>query len=186
MQAFREKNRIVLSLGRNESNLLQRILLGLKKEYETPPSKTDKATGESWYSTRGCLSAGMNAEQTMEWIEQLHQFRRSNLPILTKILAALHSREKDQDAAVRLAFDEAQSFLAILNDHRLLAAARHEIGEQEISVDFFDAVRGLEPEQQMALCEIDLLALVMESVLQALPGSGSDWRRHLSDEDLSL
>lgn len=184
MQAYRDNEEIVLRLGRHESTLLRRILQQVCKHYETHPSRLDQTTHDTWYSTRGCLSSEMNPEETMEWLEQLHQFRGSHLGLINQILAASGRREEDGEATVRLADEEAPRFLTVLNDHRLLVAAQSAIGQKEMDMAFFQAIHELEPAQQMALCEIELLAQIMETVLHLLPNSGSDWRKHISDEDI--
>lgn len=183
MHAFREKDYIVLRFGRNESSLLQRILRNIRQQYAKHPSELDKRTGDAWFSTRGCLSAGLSAEETMEWIEQLHHFRSSHLAFITKTLEALVRRNPEEESIVHLSFEEAPVFLSVLNDHRLLAATQHAIGQEELEMDFFQALRKLPPAQQMALCEIELLARIMETVLHLLPNSGADWRKHVADDD---
>jgi hypothetical protein len=183
MQAFLKQGKIVLQFGKNEASLLRRIFRNLKANYEIHPSRLDKTTQETWYSTRGCVSAGMSAEETLEWIEQLHQFRGSHLTIITGMLESLGNRNDEDETSIPLKFEEAPGLLSVLNDHRLLVAAQKGIGQEEMELDFFQAVRELEPEQQMALCDIDLLAQIIEVVLHLLPNSGADWRGLVSDED---
>jgi hypothetical protein len=61
--------------------------------------------------------------------------------------------------------------MTAINDYRLMTAARHHIGEAEMSIELMQSLARLSPERQRALAEISLLAWVIEATLQALSDS---------------
>ena len=67
-----------------------------------------------------------------------------------------------------LTLDETSELVTILNDHRLLAAARNEIGQAEMDLNNMAAFNALPAPQQTALTEIHFLAYLIETLLNLL------------------
>ena len=65
--------------------------------------------------------------------------------------------------------------VTVINDHRLMRAARYDIGDFEMSVRTLAALQNLKPRQRAALLDITFLAGVIEAVLALLPGNYGDW-----------
>jgi len=161
---------VTLDLGFIESQILLQSLKTIWQNYQVNPREMDDATSAVWYSRRGCESAGMSNEEATDWVDNLHQAKLGNLELLERWIRAL-SRKKEGGCRVRIKIDEASSFLSVLNDHRLLVAARNGIGEAEMDVELIDRLKSLPPNQQTALLEMDLIGAVMEEVMRKLSSS---------------
>ena len=176
MDVYRHESSIHLKLTLEERLFLLRILTAIRANYQVNPSDLDAKSARAWYATDGCPTPGGPTPDTAEWIRQLHQFKSENLALINRWLALLgNSTEGKESLALTLSFEETPSFLQVLNDHRLLTVNRHDLGDRELGSDFLKVIETLEPQQQLALCEVNLLAHLMEYVLQALPDSGADW-----------
>ena len=175
MRAARQNDRITLSFGAFESQVLLRILSTIIRNYRIKPAEMGPKEAAVWYSTRGCESAKMSAEETRDWLEQLHGLRSANLDRLEDWAKQLTAAKKDHfELCVPLA--EADKLITLLNDHRLFAAARHDIGQQEMDSCSLAAFNALTPMQLNALDEIHFLACLIEALLGLLPNSGADWQ----------
>jgi hypothetical protein len=168
---------IEISLAEPESHVLRHVLAEVAANYRLKPGQLDPKAIAVWYSTRGCESARMSQEETAAWLENLHAFRGGNLRRIEQWRREL-SNARGNHYRLRLALGDAPVLLTVLNDHRLLTAARHGIGEGEMDFHSLEAFAAMTPEQQSALFEIHFLAWIMEEVLQLLPGSPGDWRTH--------
>lgn len=170
MHIRRAQQSLVLTTEPVESRILLEILSALAEAYRVQPGELDPATAAVWYSTRGCASAKMSATETAEWMESLHGFKGANLRLLELWLEQLAQPDgKAHRFSIKL--EDAPMFLTVINDYRLMAAARHDIGEAEMTVGFLESIQHLAPERQRALAEISLLAWLMEATLQALSTS---------------
>ena len=167
MHATRVDAAALLTFNALEARLLRQVLQTVRGHYRLQPAELDSALNALWYSTQGCRSAGMSPEETREWVEALHAIKRSNLQLLESALDQL-SGAPEKPPRIRLRLDEVPIFLTIINDHRLLSAARGEIGQKEMDLHSFRGINTLKPAQQAALYEIHLLAYVMEELLRLL------------------
>ena len=167
MNARRHEGKILLQLNAIEAHLLHRILRVILENYKATPADLDPPTAEVWYSTRGCRSAKMSADETREWLDALHQVKRAHLRHLEDWAAAL-VQPKPSGHRLSLGLRDADVLLTALNDYRLLTAARHHVGENEMDLRTQREVAELPPARRAALMEIHLLAWVMEEVLAAL------------------
>src|SRR5260370_39756715 len=79
MRAARQNERITLSFGAFESQVLLRIISTLIRNYRIKPAELGPKEAAVWYSTRGCESAKMSAEEQRDWLEQLQGFRSAKL-----------------------------------------------------------------------------------------------------------
>src|SRR6266446_1172560 len=175
MRAARQNDRITLSFGAFESQVLRRIISTIIQNYKIKPAEMGPKEAGAWYSTRGCESAKMSAAETRDWLEQLHGYRSANLDRLESWAKQLATAEEDH-FELRVPLAEADKLITLLNDHRLLAAARHDIGEREIDLRSLAASHALTPIQLNALYEIHFLACLIEALLCLLPNSGADWQ----------
>jgi hypothetical protein len=65
--------------------------------------------------------------------------------------------------------EETDAFLTTLNDYRLMMAARHDLGQDEMDLRAPEEWSSLLPARQSALFEIHFLAWMLEEILHALP-----------------
>ncbi|HMJ64022.1 MAG TPA: hypothetical protein VK615_01635 [Candidatus Binatia bacterium] len=174
MKAVRENDRIVLRCSPLEARLLRRVFATIARHYEVKPAEIHPSIAAVWYSTRGCASARMTDEQTREWVETLHNLKSANVALLRKWRQAIAPRP-NAVAQLDLPDEESHVLLTVINDHRLMRAARYDIGDFEMSVRTLAALQNLKPRQRAALLDITFLAGIIEAVLALLPGNYGDW-----------
>ena len=174
MQANREGNQIVLEFGVLEKQVLLHIFQSVVRNYRQKPDQMDRATAKAWYSTQGCKSAGMTPEETRDWVRGLHEFKGANLLQLEKWTAEI-SAQPMEPSALKFSIEQAHVLLGILNDHRLLSAARNDIGDDEMELHSLTEFEALPAEQQTALYEIHFLAWIMEEVLRLAAPEAASW-----------
>jgi hypothetical protein len=166
MHAERDKDSILLSMGHFESQILRQILTFIHKEYETNPANLDPDTAASWYNL-AALTYMSPAEKT-DWLQQMHELRGNRGPLLTKWIEALRVDPSPLPVELSLPLMEIPDFLAVINDHRLLAAARNRIGQLEMDIEDRETFQLLPPPQQSALTEIKFLGILMEYLIYLL------------------
>lgn len=166
MNVRREKEALLIEVHALEAALLHRILRALMENYRVGPAELDTPAAEVWYSTRGCETSGLSAEETRDWLAALHHQKGERLRRLDDWAAALAKPRPGQ--VLRVELRDADAFLAAINDYRLLNAARHHIGDAEMDLRTDRAVEGLPPARRAALMEIHFLAWLIEETLAAL------------------
>ena len=174
MHAAKRKGRLTLTVEPGERRLFRRVLEAIIRNYKTPPEALPAPVTRVWYSTAGCQSARMSAEQSREWMDQLRAMRNSRLRLLQRFLEGLQSAGKGS-SELRMSTDQAGDFMMSLNDHRLFLAAQHEIGEAEMDRPFFASAASLTPARRKALFEISALALVIEILLGVIDPEAVSW-----------
>ena len=174
MKALRENDQIVLRLAPSEAQFLRRIFAGIIRQYLLKPDEVHPSVADVWYSKRGCVSAGLNDEQTREWIENLHNLKSANVAALRRWRRSIASRDETV-VTLTLGDEESQALLTVLNDHRLMCAARHNIGEEEMDIRTIAQVEKLRPRQRAALMDVMFLGAIIETLLALLPGGYGDW-----------
>ena len=174
MRAAKTGTTLVLTFSLFESRLLQHILKQILANYQFKPEQLDAKSASAWYSTRGCPGAEMSDEETRDWLTTLHQYKSANVQHLANWLGRL-SIPKAAEGQLRLKLQDASVLLTALNDHRLLTAARHDIGQEEMDIRTVSALSKLQPDQHTALCEIQFLSGIIEEILWHLPGSPGNW-----------
>jgi hypothetical protein len=179
MEASRDQDGLCVAFTLAEGRLLLRVLESVRANYQVKPAALDAKAASVWYSTRGCQAAGMTPAETRDWMENLFQYRSENVGAITGWIKQL-SRKGQHRHQLLLPWEEAPQFLTVLNDHRLLQAARHDLGEQELRLGVLGALKKLSPMRQAALWEVELLGYVIELILVSLPNSGADWRTSCS------
>jgi hypothetical protein len=172
MRVRRQNGGVVLGLNLFESRILLRALRLLIESYQLKPEDLDSKTGSAWYSTRGCVSASMNADETRDWIHHLHVLRGARLKQLERWAALLAPTKLDQ-YELPIGPGEEHVFLTAVNDYRLMLAARHDIGEAEMERHRLEELENLPPAQRTALFEIHFLAVVLEELLWELDAGKS-------------
>lgn len=168
MRVRRQNDGAVLTLNLFESRVLLRALRLLIDSYRLKPDEVDPKIGSAWYSTRGCASSGLSAEETGDWLAHLHALRGARLQHLER-WAGLLAATKLEQYDLPIGPSEADVFLTAVNDYRLLLAARHDIGEAEMERHRLEELEQLPTPQRSALFEIHFLALILEELLCALP-----------------
>lgn len=174
MKARKVEGTIVITLGAGEAVVLRHALVSVASAYRTPPDKIDPRIGAMWYSTRGCRSADMSAEDVAEWISQMHAFKSGNLALVEGWLRQL-AKGASRRTELALKLDHADAFVRVLNDHRLLAAAENDIGQDEMDLRDLGAAEELEPQRQTALVEIHFLAWIIEEILRLTAPDATRW-----------
>jgi len=167
MNARRKEGKLHLHFNAFESQFLHRVLLVILENYKAPPSDLDVPTADAWYSTRGCRSANMSPEDTQEWLAALHQVKNASLRHLEDWVGTL---AKPSAADHRLTIDlrDVDVLLRVINDYRLMTAARQQLDEPELNRSTMLHDPELPPARRAALLEIDLLAWLMEQILAAV------------------
>jgi hypothetical protein len=167
MIARREKDAVLFSFSSMECRVLERVLTALIANYQVPPGELDEKTAAVWYSTRGSKNARMSADEKADWVKQLHNVRSARLEVLQKLLEEIHNKPSGP-LMLAIPLEKAEALMTALNDHRLLVAARHDVGEAEMDMRTLSALTKLPPAQQTALYEIHFLAYVIEELLRVL------------------
>jgi hypothetical protein len=167
MQLKRDGDTLILKLTALQSRLLPRIFQTLQQAYHLKPDDIDSKTASTWYGMRGCGSAGMSEPETCEWLKHLHGFKVGQL---TRLEGWLKQLDNPTTIAheLRIELTEADSFMNVLNDYRLMMAARQDIGETEMEIHSPDEIDKLPPSKRSALFEIHFLAWMLEEMLRVL------------------
>ena len=173
MKAGRENDQIILRLGPEEAQFMRRIFATIIRQYQLKPEEVHPRVAEVLYSTRGCRSAGLDEEQTREWIENLHSLKTANLVALRHWRRQLAGKSEVFELALN--DEHAQTLVTVLNDHRLMCAARYNIGEDEMDIRNLTQMEQLGARQRAALLDVMMLGAVIEAVLALLPGGYGDW-----------
>jgi hypothetical protein len=175
VKAARKNDRIVLALGPFETQVFERTVGSILRQYQVEPEHVDPRVAAVWYSTRGCRAAGMTEEEIQEWLHALHEFKSANLKLLSAWAGTL-AASKRKSLKLELSLEESATLLSVLNDHRLWLAAQHQIGQAEMDLRSVEALDQLQPAQQFALYEIHLLAWIMEEILRATAPEAANWQ----------
>lgn len=181
MRLKRENDTLVFTLSLPERRILAHVLRELIAKYQLKPHELDARTAAAWYSRRGCDTAGMSAEETKEWLEHLHAFKKGTCLLrLEEWKAQLDSGSVNGNDnstilcpipltdphSLRIPTDHATVFVTAINDYRLAAAARHDIGQVEMDAHSPWQLARLPPLRQQAVLEIHFLAWIIEESLR--------------------
>ena len=168
MRLKREPGSLQFSFNQAEARLLCAVLTRLAENYQVKPDQMDPKMAASWYSTRGCVTAGLSPGETREWLNNLHALKTSSLQLLKEWSGQLAQREPGNATRLMVKLADAPTFMRAVNDYRLMAAARHEIGEAEMDVHSPLELVRLPAEKQTAMLEVHFLAWSLEETLRAL------------------
>ena len=174
MHAAKRKGRLTLTIQPGERRVFLRVLEAIIRNYKQPPEALPSKVAQVWYSTAGCRSAQMSAEQTGEWIDELRAIRKSRLRLLQRFERQLRAVGKGS-SELRMSTDQAAVFMTSLNDHRLFLAARHDLGEAEMNWPFIASAAPLTPARRKALFEIGGLAFAIEILQGVLNPEAVSW-----------
>ena len=170
MRVKRDNDALLLSLNALEGRVLLQVFQHLAAMYRFKPEELDSEISQAWYSTHGCESARATPEETREWVEHLHAFKTARLSSIeewSRQLAPVAGKRLQ----IRVPLDDAPAFVASINDHRLSAAAQHNVGEEEMSLRTPMELAALPEERQQALLEIHFLAWIIEGTLREMQDS---------------
>jgi len=154
-----------------EAHLLLEVFRQLAESYRLKPDEIDSRAAESWYSKRGCVSAKMSDDETREWLTHLHALKGEQLPRLQAWSKQIRESNPDKAAELTVRSEDAPAFMTAINDHRLMTAAGHDIGQREMDIQSPAELARLSTKRQMAMLEIHFLALILEETLHALQDS---------------
>lgn len=182
MQAAREQSHIRLKLNSLEAQILEHVLRAVTRNYKTAPSELDPKTAAVWYSTHGCATARMSAEETKDWVDTLHGLKSGQLNRLEESIKVL-AAQKTPPIHLQFSIKDATSLMTVLNDHRLFVAARNDIGQREMDLHSVRALQELTPAQQGAVCEIHFLACVIEELMRVIAPEASGWMTDEEEEE---
>lgn len=168
MRLKREHDILRFTFKPVEVHLLREVFRQLAESYRLKPDEMDPRTAEAWYSQRGCLSAKMSEDETSEWLAHLHALKGENLQRLESWSKQIGESSVTPTAQLNIKTDDCPAFMTIINDHRLMTAARHSIGQQEMNIQSPAELARLSAEGQMAMLEIHFLAQILEETLRAL------------------
>lgn len=175
-----QRGELIFSFNLIEGRILLRVLRAILKNYAATPGELDERGRAAWYSSRGCESAGLSAEEIREWQQALHEVRGARIQLIERWYQSL-ARTAQGISRVAVSINDAPALLAALNDHRMLIAARQEIGQAEMDAHDLDAAEKLGHPKQAALLEIHFLAWIIEEILRHLPGEPGGWSSEVSD-----
>lgn len=165
---------LVFTFNLIEGRILLRVLRTLLKNYALSPDELDERGRAAWYATRGCERAGLSAEEIREWKQALHECKSARLRQVEQWYRQL-TRTAQGTSGLSVPLDDAPALLAALNDHRLLVAARQDIGQTEMDTHDLDEAEKFGHQKQAALLEIHFLAWIIEEILHHLPGEPGRW-----------
>src|SRR3954469_2371964 len=172
MVVRREPGAVAFSFSLLERKVLERALTTLLENYQVNPAEIDERAAAVWYSSAGCRSAGMSTEETADWMKQLYALRFGRIAILRECLEQLGAGP-EAASGMRVRAEQADALMTALNDHRLLLAAHHDIGEAEMSVRSWAALARLPARQQTTLFEIEFFAYLIDELLRLLSDPAS-------------
>ena len=167
MIVHRKQGTVEFRFSLLEKMVLERALATVAQNYKINPAELDEHAAAVWYSPTGCRSAGMSAEETSDWLKQLQSLRMGRVAILEECLGQLSAKEQSP-IKMEITREQADSLMTAINDHRLLVAAHHDIGEAEMNMRTLASIAKLPPSQQTALFEIEFLAYLIDELLQLL------------------
>jgi hypothetical protein len=171
---------LVCTFNLIEGRILLRVMRAILKNYALTPGELDERSRAAWYATRGCETAGLSADEIREWQQALHEVKSARLVLLERCYRQL-TRAAGGAAKLSVSLDDTPAFLAALNDHRLLIAARQDIGQAEMDTHDLDEAEKLGHAKQAALLEIHFLAWIIEEMIRHLPGEPGGWNSGRSD-----
>ncbi len=174
MHVANTKDALILTFSFLEARIIRRQLKEIIANYQINPHDLEAKAAAVWYSTRGCERAGLSAEETREWLENLHQYKRNSVQHLEKWMRSLQVPKEGQPQ-LKIKLADVSVLLTALNDHRLLLAARHDIGQKEMDMRSLSALSELPAAQQTAISEITFLGWIVEELLRFLPGNPAGW-----------
>ncbi len=149
---------------------MRQALRQIIRNYAIKPERMPADVAEVWYSNKGCQTSGQSAEETADWIQNLHQIKKSRLRLLQQCLQQLLVAARGE-YRLELKADQAMELMVALNDHRLLLAARHKLGESEMNLISALTLHNLKPGQRSALFTIFFLAWVIDVILSGVEDS---------------
>jgi hypothetical protein len=173
MQARRENDKVLVTLGAFESYILRKILGFLRNSYQKKPLELDGETSAAWYHLRE--PSPLTEEEKADWLQQLHEYKKASVGLLNRWIEALTSEALVTPVEMILPVNEIPDFVTVINDYRLVSALRNHIGQAEMDVRTQAEFDALPAPQQTALKEICFLAWLIESLLHLISEEPPDF-----------
>ncbi|GAB4240224.1 MAG: hypothetical protein OHK005_02220 [Candidatus Methylacidiphilales bacterium] len=165
MQVMAHSDGIELVLFEPEAALLESVLTEIADAYNRPPETLAPGVRYLWFPGEGLRAAEMNDDDIEVWNQSLAEFRSHNGQLCQTWLERLDLAAGSEPRRIGLPYEQADNFITVINDYRLLQAAEHEVEEADMDKPL-DKIE--EPELQGALLEIHFLGWLMELVLDAM------------------
>lgn len=165
MQVLAHPDAIELVLFEPEAALLESIFTDIGDAYNRPPETLKPGIRNLWFPREGLRSAEMTEDDIEIWQQSLAELRSQNGELCQTLLERLNRAAGQEPRRVALHYEDADRFLNLINDYRLLQAAEHDVGEAEMEKPL---EKEEDPERQGALLEIHFLGWLIELVLDAL------------------
>lgn len=166
MRVKRDNDVLAITLNVLEGRFLAQMMGRIAENYRSKPGTLSEPANEVLYSTKGC-AAETTPDEIKEWAEQLHGFKAARLALIEDWLQQLQAGGSLR-VRLRVKIDEAPAFVGTVSDYRLVAAAEHQVGEEEMSLRSPMEMASLSDERQGALLEIHFLAWIIEEVLREM------------------
>ena len=160
MQAIQADDGCTLILFQPERAFLSGILQVILHHYGQAPEELPPRVWEVWYSAE--TTASLEEEDRHCWMESLRDFRQGNAGLCRRYLKMLQEAVQEP-FSLPIARADLDSFLIVINDHRLYQAAVHEVGEAEMEEDWSQIP---DTGRRQALLEIHFLAVLLELLLR--------------------
>ncbi|HUR46651.1 MAG TPA: hypothetical protein VMZ27_12300, partial [Candidatus Saccharimonadales bacterium] len=116
MQARREKDKILVTLGAFESYILRQILGFLRNSYQKKPLELDAETSAAWYHLRE--PSPLKEEEKEDWLQQLHEYKKASVGLLNRWIEALTLEASVAPVEMVLLVKEVPDFVTVINDYR--------------------------------------------------------------------
>ncbi len=161
MQISRDDKSFSFVLFAPDRAFLAQILSKIITNYSQKPGDMDPRVAAAWYPP-GIGEKPEDAEDVDIWVEELRVFRSGNAGLCRTCLQFLQEAGAEEPVVLQIPLEQSETFMVVLNDHRIYQAALHGIGELEMDRPW-DKVQDLEKRQ--ALLEIHFLAVILETML---------------------
>ncbi len=157
MQVLRYQHHFELVLFKPEAFLLRSSLEQILKNYRAQPEELPPAARDLWFKHDHQL----DEEDHEIWLQNLREYRGENSRLVEQLLKETSVRDVWPQVIV-IPVDQADSFITIINDHRLYLAAVNGVGEKEMNEDW--EISDKSP-GKMAVMNIHFLAWLIEIFL---------------------
>lgn len=167
MQIVKTKQGFHVLLFELERMILEQILRVIIFNYGMPPDQIDERVRRLWYDADGLLDQDFEHEREY-WEDHLRGMRSERGEMVKEWLQSLEKLSGESPSIWNLPEEQGETFLMVLNDHRLCLAALSDIQENDMDSDFMEMPEGPKKE---ALAKIEFLGVLQELMMRTSSGS---------------
>jgi hypothetical protein len=164
VQVFKNPDGLSVILFDAEWAYLRLILEEIRENYEIDPDDLPPPVRKRWYSEETVQSVSDSAEDRMQWLKDLAEFRSQNRDTIGRWLETI-GKLSQFPCEWLVSETEIDCLLTTLNDHRLFLASRFDISEREMDTEIQELPG---EEKRGAVMGIHFCAWLMEMVILAL------------------